>query len=431
MTMYQSQILPNGLELITASMAGTKTASGLIVFGAGSRYETKKNNGISHFLEHMFFKGTEKRSNPLVIAGELDGIGGEYNAFTDKEITGFWVKVEASKLKSAMEILSDIILNSLFSIQEIKQEKKVIIEEFNMRLDNSLMHIDDLFEQCVFGDTPMGWDTIGSKKNIIRFKRNDFINYFRSQYKANNAVVCLSGKILSDPVALVRKFFQKIAKGQVKQRKTAVIQQKQPAVKLFFKKTDQAHLSLGVRACPFGHPKEIALKILAVLLGGTMSSRLFIELREKQGLAYYVRTQSEFYTDSGYLTTNAGAPLTKIKQAIKIILAEYKKLTVKPIADDELTRVKQCMIGRTALQLESSDDLANWYAHQAIAFKQQKTSCLGHILSPDDYYKKIRQVKAEEIMEVAQEIFVKNKLNLAVIGPYKKKKEFENILHFY
>ncbi|MFH1233274.1 MAG: pitrilysin family protein [Patescibacteria group bacterium] len=426
--MFKTQKLINGLELITAPLTGTKTVTALIVFGAGSRYETKKNNGISHFLEHMFFKGTEKRPNTLAIAGELDSIGGEYNAWTDKEITGFWVKVEASQLSLAMEILSDIILNSLFPVKEIEQEKKVIIEEFNMRLDNPLFYIDDLFEQCVYRDTAFGRDTIGSKKNIIGFKRNDYVNYFYSQYKTSNAVVCLSGKIPVNSAALVKKFFQKMIKGQTKGCEAVVDQQQRPNVKLFFKKTDQAHLSLGARAYPFGHKREIALNILAVLLGGTMSSRLFIELREKRGLAYYVRTQSEFYTDSGYLTTNAGVPLTKIEDAIKIILAEYKKLIVQPVAKNELIRIKQCIIGRTALQLESSDDLAIWYAHQAITFKQQKSK--QNILSPDDYYKKIRQVNAEEIMNVAREIFVENRLNLAVIGPFAGEEKIVKLLKF-
>lgn len=435
--MFKIQTLDNNLELITAPMSGTKTVTALVLFGTGSRYETKENNGISHFLEHLLFKGTKKRPNTLAIAGELDGIGGEYNAFTGKEITGFWIKVEASQLSLAMEILSDIILNSLMPSEEIEREKGVIIEEANMYLDNPLIHIDDLFEQCLYGDTPIGWSTIGSKKNIAEFKRDEFVNYFHSQYLASNTVVCLSGKIPDDSVALIKNFFQKMNKGQAKDCETAVIKQKQPAIKLFFKKTDQAHLSLGVPAYSSGHPLEMALKVLAIILGGTMSSRLFIELRERQGLAYYVRTQSEFFIDSGYLTTCAGVPLTKIKEAIKIILNEYQKLTTNFVSEDELKRVKQCIIGRTALQFEASDNIANWYAQQAITLKQQKVARsslikgIEHkILSPDDYYEKINKVTAEEIMKVAREIFVNNKLNLAIIGPFKNGREFKDILKF-
>lgn len=432
--MYSLKKLSNNLELITAPMSGTKTVTALILFGTGSRYETKENNGISHFLEHLLFKGTKKRPNTLTIAGELDGIGGEYNAFTGKEITGFWIKVEASQLKLALEILSDMILNSLMSSKEIEREKGVIIEEANMYFDNPLIHIDDLFEQCLYGDTPIGWSTIGSKKNIAGFKRDEFVNYFRSQYLASNTVICLSGKIPDDSVVLIKNFFQKMNKGQAKNCEVVVVKQKQPMIKLFFKKTDQAHLSLGVPAYPSGHPLEIALKILAIILGGTMSSRLFIELRERRGLAYYVRTQSEFFIDSGYLTTCAGVPLIKIKEAIRIILDEYQKLTIKLVAEDELKRVKQCIIGRTALQFEASDNIANWYAQQAITLKQQKVARfplikgIEHkILSPDDYYNKIEKVTAEEIMKVAREIFINIKLNLAIIGPFKNKERFENL----
>ncbi|MDO9399598.1 MAG: pitrilysin family protein [bacterium] len=426
--MFKINKLTNGLELISAPLSGTKTVTALVIFGTGSRYETKKNNGISHFLEHIVFKGTKKRPNTLAIAGELDGIGGEYNAFTSKEMTGFWVKVEASQLELAMDVLSDIILNSLMPSKEIEREKGVIIEEANMYLDNPLIHIDDLFEQCLYGDTPIGWTTIGSKENINGFKRDDFVDYFHSQYRVSNAIICLSGKIPANSIVLTENFFQKMAKGQAKDCSIVVSQQKQPEIKLFYKKTDQAHLSLGVPSYPSGHPLETALKILAVLLGGTMSSRLFIKLRERSGLAYYVKTQSECYTDSGYLTTCAGVPLAKVDIAIKIILEEYQKLVTSIVAKDELVRVKQCIIGRTALQLEESDSMASWYAQQAITFKQQKVS--KKILSPNDYYEKIRQVSAEEIMKVAKEIFVNNKLNLAVIGPYKDKKIFKDILRF-
>ncbi|MFH1232301.1 MAG: pitrilysin family protein [Patescibacteria group bacterium] len=426
--MYKINKLSNDLDLITAPMSGTKTVTVFVLFGTGSRYETKKNNGISHFLEHALFKGTKKRPNTLAIAGELDGIGGEYNAFTGKEVTGFWIKVEASQLPLAMDVLSDIILNSLLSSKEIEREKGVIIEEANMYLDNPLIHIDDLFEQCLYGDTPIGWTTIGSKENIKGFDRSDFVDYFHSQYRASNTVVCLSGKIPNNSIALTEKFFQKMVKGQAKDCDIVVDQQKHPAIKLFFKKTDQAHLSLGVHTYPSGHSSEMASKILAILLGGTMSSRLFIELRERQGLAYYVKTQSEFYTDSGYLTTNAGVPLAKVETAIKIILVEYQKLLTNLVAEDELKRIKQCIIGRTALQLEESDSIASWYAQQAITFKQQKVS--KKILSPSDYYQKIDKVSAEEIMKVAQEIFIDNKLNLAIIGPYKDKKIFKDILKF-
>ena len=431
--MFKTQKLSNGIELITAPIKGTETVTILVLFGTGSKFEDKKTSGLSHFIEHMIFKGTLKRPNALAIAGELDKMGGEYNAFTSKETTGYWVKVQASQFAPALEVLSDIILNSKFASQEIDLEKGVIIEELNMQLDNPLIYLDHLFEKCLYGDTPAGWEVLGSKENIVKFTRDDFINYIKSQYTAVNAVICLAGRINNQAPSLIKKYFAKMPARLPKEKEKVDDRQTRAQVKLFNKPTDQAHLSVGGRSYYFGHPDEIILKVMAVLLGGTMSSRLFIELRERQGLAYYVRTQSELYTDSGYLATSVGVRLDKVAAAIKIILTEYKKLTDELVLAKELNKVKNCLIGRTALQLETSDDLANWYAQQAILFKEQgletRQGMSQRILSPEQYYKKVKQVAAIDIRRVAREIFVNNKLNLAIIGPSENEKEMEKMLH--
>ena len=196
---------------------------------------------------------------------------------------------------------------------------------------------------------------------------------------------------------------------------------------MHYKKTDQAHLSLGVRALPFGHPDELVAKVMAVILGGTMSSRLFIELRERRGLAYYIKTQDEPYSDSGYLTTQAGVSLGRLSEAAKTILAEYKKLTREPVQATELDRVKKCLIGRSALQLEASDSVANWYGRQIILSKEQGRPAAA--LTPEDYYEKIKKISARDITRLAKEIFVNKHLNLAAIGPHGSEKEFKKILH--
>ncbi len=421
--MYKINKLNNGLRLITVPMRGTKTATVLIMVGTGSKYENKDNNGVSHFLEHMFFKGTKKRPNTLAIASQLDSIGGVYNAFTGKEYTGYWVKTDSSQIEQAMDVVSDILLNSKMDGKEMEREKGVIIEEYNMYLDNPVMHIEDVFEQCLYGNQPAGWDTIGTKENINKFKRRDLLKYLQKQYGTQNTTICLAGNI-SDKMSqqLVKKYFSRLKKTDWQKKLKVEEGQKKPEIRAEYKKTDQTHLSLGVRTFSDNHKDKYIAKMIAAILGGSMSSRLFMSLRERRGLAYYVRTNTEFYTDSGYLTTQAGVPTEKIDQAIKIILSEYRKLKHNLVSQKELRRVKDMIRGKTVIYLEASDNLANWYTRQAVMDE--------NILAPSAYFKKLEAVKVEDIRRVARDIFINQGLNLAIIGPYKEREKFEELLKF-
>lgn len=426
-----NMILKNNLKLITIPMLGTKTATVLVMIKTGSKYETKANSGISHFLEHMFFKGTKKRPGTVSISSELDGIGAEFNAFTSKEYTGCWIKAGKDKIAVAMDVVSDMLLNSKFDAKEIEREKGVIIEELNMYRDNPMMYIEDLFEECLYGDQPAGWDTIGTKENILRFKRGDFIDYLSSQYGAQNTIMCVAGAIppkeelnrldrTDRTYKLAKKYFSGLKESVFRKKPAVIEKQDGPRIKLHYKKTDQAILSLGVRAFPIGHKDEIALKIAAILLGGSMSSRLFIKLRERHGLAYSVKTQAEQYTDSGYLTTEAGVPINKTEEAIKIILAEYKKLAGKAVGKQELEKTKNIIKGRMTIQMEESNNVAVWYACNAAL--RDKT------VTPEEFLKKVKRVSAEDIKRVARAIFKENGLNLAVIGPFREKGKFGALL---
>lgn len=410
--MPKIQHLKNNLRYITIPVKGTKTATILVIVGTGSKYENRENNGVSHFLEHMFFKGTIKRPNTLALTSELDSMGAEFNAFTSKEYTGYWIKADAEKLERATEIVSDMFLNSKLDAEEIEREKGVIIEEMNMYRDNPMYYIEDLFEELLYGDTPAGWDTIGTKENIQRFKRDDFVNYLKSQYCSTTSIICVAGKIDKGTERVLNKFFSKIKKADFKDKEKVIEAQKAPAKKVFYKKTDQAHLSLGVRAYPVGHKDEHILKFISIILGGSMSSRLFIELRERKGLAYYIKTGAEMYTDSGYLTTQAGVPVDKVKESVEIILNEYKKLKTELVPAKELKKIKDLFKGRIALQLEASDDVATWYARHIVLRNK--------ILTPEESIKKMQSVTAAQIKRVAEDIFVNEKLNFAVIGPYEK-----------
>lgn len=421
MNKYKVNILSNKIPLITVPIKGAPTATALVIIKTGSKYENKENNGISHFLEHMFFKGTAKRPNTLALSSELDSLGGEYNAFTAKEFTGYWVKVAAPRLPEALDILNDMLLNSKILPEEVEREKGVIIEELNMYEDNPMMHVEDVFESVLYGDTPAGWETIGTKKNIAGFKHADFIKYLEKQYGARSMYVVLVGGIKAEAKKAAMKTFSKF-KSNKWQDKLAVKEiQKAPRMKIIYKKTDQVNLSLGVRAFPIGHPDEFKVKLLSIILGGSMSSRLFINLRERNGLAYYVRTMNETYTDSGYLTTQAGVPIAKTEAAIKIILAEYKKIANELVGAKELKRAKNLLQGKSLLQMEATDNLATWYARQAILRRK--------LLTPGEFLKKINKVTAEELRLVAQKIFVNSGLNMAVIGKTKAEK-FGNILKF-
>jgi len=433
----KKQNLKNGIKLITTPMQGTNTVTVLVMIGSGSKYENIKNNGISHFLEHMFFKGTEKRPDTMAISGELDGMGVDFNAFTGKEYTGYWIKSSADKLDRAFDILSDMLCHSKMDTKEINREKGVIIEELNMYLDNPMIFVDEIFEKCLYGDVPAGWDTIGTRENILAFTRKDFTEYLDNQYGAKNIVISIAGNIPGEVKLkkLVNKYFQnKVLEDRGKnffEKEKVAEDQDSPRSEIEYKKTDQAHISLGVRTIGYGHKERIIHKMISLILGGSMSSRLFINLRERKGLAYYVRTDSENYTDSGYLTTKAGVPVGKVKESIKIILSEYKKLKDEKVSKKELQRTKDMIRGKLAIQLESSDSQANWYARQEVLY-----SAIGRefgkndyeIATPDDYLDKIDQITVNDIQRVAKEIFVSKNLNLAMIGPFKNNSEFEKLM---
>lgn len=421
MNKYKVDYLSNKIPLITVPIKGAPTTTALVIIKTGSKYENRQNNGLSHFLEHMFFKGTAKRPNTLTLSSELDSLGGEYNAFTAKEFTGYWVKVAAPKIKNALGIISDMLLNSKIAAEEIERERGVIIEELNMYEDNPIMHVEDIFESCLYGDVPAGWETIGTKENIRGFKREDFIKYLESQYGARSMYIVLAGGLKDLDKKAIETMFVGVKKNKWQDKKAVVEKQKKPQLKISYKANDQVNLSLGVRTYAIGHADEFKIRLLAIILGGSMSSRLFIGLRERKGLAYYVRSMAEFYSDSGYLTTQAGVPIEKTEEAIKVILAEYARMATEPVSAKELKRAKDLLQGKSLLQMEATDNLAVWYARQAILRKK--------MITPAEFLRTINKITAQDLQKTAQKIFVNSGLNLALIGRVKEEK-FKRILKF-
>lgn len=422
--MYKKTILKNGLRIITMPMKNTEAITVLVLVGAGSKYETKEINGISHFLEHMLFKGTKKYPNTQKLIEPLDRIGGIYNAFTSKECTGYWTKVDHSHLDIALDWISDIYLNSRLNEKEIEKEKGVIIEEINMYLDMPEKYVFELWEKLLYGDQPAGWLISGEKEIINKFKKQDFLDYRKNYYSAKNTIICVAGNIDSDScIKKIEKCFKRIEARPVKSKPKVIERQKKPNCLLYSKKTDQTHLYLGVRGYNFFHPRRYAQELLAIILGGMMSSRLWIEIREKLGLAYYINTSDSTDSDTGFLATQAGVDNRRVEIAIKAILKEYQNISQKGVSKEELQRAKDNIKGHLTLSLESSEAQASFYGMQELLEKK--------ILSPKEIYAKIDRVTNKDILITAKDIFQPKNLNLALIGPYKDDKLFKKLLSFY
>ena len=420
---FTKKVLKNGLRVITVPMKDNPTATVLVLVEAGSKYETKKINGLSHFLEHMCFKGTIKRPKAIDISKELDALGSQYNAFTAQEYTGYYAKSDAKHFGQIFDVVSDIYLNSTFPEAEMQKEKGVIIEEINMYEDMPNRHVQDLIMQLLYGNQPAGWNIAGEKKNILNMKRSDFIKYKKAHYLPEATVIVVAGKVTEKEVLKeVNKVFDKIPRGRKAQKLKVKEKQTKPQTLINFKKTDQTHFVLGVRSYDLFNKKSAVLSVLAGVLGGGMSSRLFQKLREEMGVGYYVRAYNDAYTDHGFLQISAGVDNKRIYEVIQAVLEECRKLKTKKISKDELNKVKECLIGNMKLSLESSDDIANFYGGQELLKKETKNS--------EEKANEVRKVTANQIKLLANYIFKNNKLNLALIGPFKDKAKFLKILKF-
>jgi predicted Zn-dependent peptidase len=415
--------LKNGLRVVTIPMKDNPTVTVLVLVEAGSKYENKKVNGISHFLEHMCFKGTVKRPKAIDISKELDALGSQYNAFTAQEYTGYYAKSDAKHFSKIFDVISDIYLNSTFPEIEMEKEKGVIIEEINMYEDMPQRHVQDLLMKLLYGDQPAGWNIAGEKKNILKMKRNDFVDYKKDHYLPEATVLVVAGQVTEKGVmGEVNKIFGEVTRGKKKGKLKVEEIQKKPEALISFKKTDQTHFVLGVRSYGLFDKKNAALGVLGVILGGGMSSRLFQKLREEMGVGYYVRAYNDAYTDHGFFQISAGVDNKRIDEVIKAILDECNKLKKEKISSEELEKVKEYIVGNMKLSLESSDDIANFYGGQELLKHELK--------NVEEKSEEIRKVTADQIQDLAKEIFKNDKLNLALIGPFKDKSKFLKILKF-
>src|SRR5258708_26815449 len=354
---FERIVLQNGLRVLTIPMPSFESATVLIMVGAGSRYETKKNNGISHFLEHMAFKGTQKRPSAMTISTLIDGIGGEFNAFTGKESTAYYIKSGANHVELSLDVLSDMLQHMLLDPKEINKERGVILEVINLYEDTPARKIGDIYEYLLYGDTPMGWDIAGEKDIINVITKEDFLQYMQNLYSADNITIVVAGGINNtESTKMVEKYFGQMSAFKTDQYLKDKTLQNKPALMIKHKNTEQAHIAMGYRTVGLDHKDRYPLEVLASILGGGMSSRLFHEIREKRGLAYYVRTSSDNYQEVGTLVSVAGVDPKRVNDAVKVMLDEYKIISSKEgiITPEELKKAKEFLKGHLVLELEDS-----------------------------------------------------------------------------
>ena len=420
---FKKTTLKNGLRVITVPMKGNPAVTVMAMVETGSKYETKDINGLSHFLEHMMFKGTPKRPTAMSISRELDGLGASYNAFTSTEYTGYYAKVENRHLNKALDIISDIYLNPLFEQQEIDKERGVIIEEIKMYNGLPQQQVSEELDALLYGDVPAGWPVIGPEENIRKFKRQDFLQYRKDHYVAESTIVVVAGDIKEkEVIKAVEKLFKNIPVTKNKEKHPVKESQDKPQIRIKYKDTSQTHIVLGFRSFDVNDKRGPIMTVLNTILGQGMSSRLFTKMRDELGICYYVNSSQNSFTDHGYLSIRAGVDNTRVKIAIENIMLEINKLKNEIISKDELKKAKDFISGGTALGLETSDSRADYVAFQELLKKEIKT--------PEQKLKEINKVTAKQIKDLANEIFVIEKLNLAMIGPFKDEKEFLSLLKF-
>ena len=422
--MYKFKLtkLSNGLRILTVPSKESFSFQVAVLVNTGADFETKKNNGISHFLEHLWFKGTKKRPSNFAITQELDNIGGSYSAFTSEEHTGYYALVSQQKKDLALDIVSDIYLNPQFPQREIKKEKGVIIEEVNMYKDNPQSYIWDLWEKLLYGDQAVGRSILGTKTNIKNFKRDDFLKYYKSQYKAKSTLVVVSGNFNEKAIiSKVKDCFRDIRLGKGKTKELVKEKQNKPQVFIRNKKTDQTHLILGFRGINLFDRRRYVLNVLNAIFDGGMSSILFQTIREKLGVAYYINSNLSYSTDHGFWAVAAGIDNNRLEEVIISVLEEWKKFKTKPVDIKDIKKAKSYITGKLALGLENVHNVANSFA--LLELLKQK------IETPDQYLKKIKQVTARDIQKVAEDLLKPQSLNLALIGPYKNKQKLQKLLH--
>ncbi|MBI5733884.1 MAG: insulinase family protein [Candidatus Kerfeldbacteria bacterium] len=413
--------LANGLPLLKVAVAGTASACLLALIKVGSRLETSSEQGLSHFLEHMLFKGTATWPTAKELTGLLDGVGAEYNAYTAKEYTGYYIKVAAEYLPLAAQVLQEMFWQSRLDETEMNKEKNVIVEEINMYEDNPLLYINDVLEGALYQGSSLGNLISGSRASVTNLRHNQLKNFWQRYYHPHNMTLTMSGKISPTVEKKVRQIFsQSRTAGNLGRYQTFKPQLGVPRVAVHFKDTEQVQLAYAFPSYGYGHKNLPTVRLLAVILGGNMSSRLFVRLREKEGLCYSVRCSTDQYFGTGSLVIQAGLDKSRLELAIQLIREELAKVAQNGVTDDELIRAKEYTKGSLTLAMEDSLAQAEWAG--------KRYFLEGSFESAHDYLQRLSLVKLTDIKKVARQILQTNRPTLALIGPYKNSKPFTRLL---
>lgn len=422
--MFTKRTLASGLRILTAPMQGTNTLTVLVLCGTGSDYEMREQNGISHFLEHMFFKGTVSQPSAKLLREELDGMGAVSNAFTSHETTGYYIKAARTSADRALDILADVYRNSLLAEEEIEREKQVVIEELHLRRDTPTTHIWDLWERFLYGDQPAGWDTGGGEATIRGLDRGQLREYFNHQYVAANTAVIVSGSIDEEKtIARVTELFGGIRHFTPREKPALTESQGAPALFIEDRRTDQTHILVGFRGYDGLRRERHAADVLATILGGNWSSRMFSRIREQLGLAYDVGSDHSYYSNRGFLVTYAGIAHENTAQAIRAILEEYVRIRGERVPTDELARTRDFLKGRTLMSLEASNAVASFVGGEEML--------TGKPLTPDEVFAIIDSITPEDIQAAAAELFRPERLNAVVLGPSPDAAKLQPILEAF
>ncbi len=419
--MYQKTTLDNGLRILTENMPHTRSVSLCIFVGTGSRYEDDAQAGISHFTEHLLFKGTSKRPTSKDISEGIEGVGGILNGGTDKEITIYWSKVAQHHFSTALDVLVDMLLNSTFDPKEIEKERHVIMEEIHMCRDVPAQQVDMLIDELLWYNHPLGREIAGTKESVAAITRNTMLDYLKSRYLPGNTVVAVAGNIRHrEAVTDVKRVMGKWADSKLTGQFLAYKEPKKvPQLRIENRDTEQTHLCLGLPGISLFDPRRFALNLLNVVLGEGMSSRLFAEVRDKLGLAYSISSFVDHFQDTGSMTVSAGVDAKNLQAAVKAIVEQLARLK-EPIPEPELTKAREMSKGRLLLRMEDSRSVAGWLGGQEILLRK--------IMTLDEAIAIIDALTAEELQQVARDIIKGNKLRMAVVGPIPEDEPLEELL---
>lgn len=420
--MFSLHRLANGVRLVLAPQQDTKAVTVEALVAVGSRYETAALSGASHFVEHMMFKGTKRRPTTLDISRDLDRIGAEYNAFTGKEYTGYYIKSNAEHLALSLDMLSDMLFASTYAEAEFERERKVILEEIHLYEDNPSMHLDDIFEGLLYRGHPLGRLISGTSETMLGITRSALVAYRDRAYHPADVVLVIAGNLGDHTMDLAQRTF-----GAVRARRRPRLSARTftktptgPQVRLHWKETAQVHLALGIPTFGIEDARAYPLSLLVNILGGTMSSRLFIAVRERRGLAYSVGASADAYRDTGSLVVTAGLDPKRLPQAMRVILHELRRIADRGVTAEELTRAKEHMEGRMILSFEDSASRAEWYGKQALLRRE--------ILTPEEKIARLMAMDRPAVAALARELLRTDRLHLAVIGPYRDAEPFRKLL---